>query len=167
MADTPETQAAPEANQGQMQIQKIYIKDVSFEAPHSPSIFLEQPSSPPEVDFKLNTKPEKLRENDYEVAIEATVTVKFQDKVAFLVEVHQAGIFTLSGFDDQQLSYMIGSYCPSALYPYLRETVSDLVIRGGFPPLLLEPVNFDAMYAQKIHQAAQKQAEAGANPTVN
>lgn len=158
MADTPETQA--QAPQGQMLLQKIYIKDVSFEAPNSPSIFLEQPTQSPEVDFKLNSQPQQLKDNDYEVTLSATVTVKFQDKSAFLVEVQQAGIFSLSGFEQQQLDYMLASYCPNTLYPFLRETVSDLVIRGGFPPLLLEPVNFDAMYAHKMQQAQQQAAEA-------
>jgi len=131
-------------------IQRIYVKDSSFEAPHAPEIFREEWK--PEVNVDLQTKTNRLEDTIYEVVLHLTVTVKMIEKVAFLVEVHQAGIFTLKGFPQDQLSHVLGSMCPSILYPYARETISDLVIRGGFPQLLLAPVNFDALYLQHMEQ---------------
>lgn len=134
----------------QFSIQKIYIKDVSFETPKSPQIFIEKWD--PSVDFNLGTRVEPLEENLYEVALTVTVTVKSGESVAYLVEVTQAGIFALNGFADQEMGPMIGSFCPNILFPYAREAVSDLVAKGGFPQLLLAPVNFDALYAQHVQQ---------------
>ncbi|MBS0288952.1 MAG: protein-export chaperone SecB [Proteobacteria bacterium] len=131
-------------------IQRIYVKDVSFETPHAPEIFKEEWK--PEVNVDLQTKTNRLEETIFEVALHLTVTVKMGEKVAFLVEVHQAGIFTLKGFPQEQLSHALGSMCPNILYPYARETISDIVIRGGFPQLLLAPVNFDALYLQHLEQ---------------
>ncbi len=141
-------------------IQRIYVKDVSFEAPHAPEIFREEWK--PEVNVDLQTKTNRLEESIYEVVLHLTVTVKMGEKVAFLIEVHQAGIFTLSKFPAEQLSHALGSMCPNILYPYARETISDIVVRGGFPQLLLAPVNFDALYLQHLeHQKKnpQKQEE--------
>lgn len=131
-------------------IQRIYVKDISFETPHAPEIFREEWK--PEVNVDLQTKTNRLEETIYEIALHLTVTVKMGDKVAFLVEVNQAGIFTLKGFPNDQLSHAIGSLCPNILYPYAREAISDIVIRGGFPQLLLAPVNFDALYMQHLEQ---------------
>jgi preprotein translocase subunit SecB len=131
-------------------LQKIYIKDVSFETPNSPDIFTLKWE--PKVEFNLSSNAQKLQENLFEVSLTATVTVKLGEKTAYLVEVCQAGIFAMAGFDDQELGPLIGSYCPNVLFPYTREAISDLVTKGGFPPLLLAPINFDALYMQQMQQ---------------
>lgn len=157
MAENIQPNAAPaNAGQGQFGIQKIYVKDVSLETPNTPQLFMEQtpPSQPPNVNYQLTSSSQGLAQNLFEVTLSVTVTVTISGKTAFLVEVQQSGIFTIQGFPQDRIGYLLGSYCPTILYPYLRETVSDLVIRSGFPPLLLEPVNFDAMYAQHLQQQA-------------
>lgn len=137
-------------NAQQFLIQKIYIKDVSFESPNSPEMFTSDWQ--PDVNLDLNTNANRLGDDVFEVVLSLTSTVKNQDQTAFLVEVQQCGIFTLSGFGDQELSQMLGSYCPNILFPYAREAISELVNKGGFPPLILAPVNFDALYAQHMSQ---------------
>jgi preprotein translocase subunit SecB len=139
----------------QFSIQKIYTKDISFETPNSPKVFIEKWE--PSVDFNLSTHVETLENSLYEVALTITITVKSGDTIAYLVEVNQAGIFALNGFTDQEMGPMVGSFCPNILFPYAREVVSDLVSKGGFPQLLLAPVNFDALYAQHL-QHVQNQA---------
>jgi preprotein translocase subunit SecB len=142
---------AEEKQQGPVfTIQRIYIKDVSYEAPNSPKIFKEDWK--PEVNVDLQTKTDKIEDDIYDVILHLTVTVKMADKTAFLCEVHQAGIFTLKGFPEDQLNHALGSMCPNILYPYAREAISDIVTRGGFPQLLLAPVNFDALYLQHLEQ---------------
>jgi preprotein translocase subunit SecB len=145
----------------QFSIQKIYIKDMSFETPNSPRIFTEKWE--PSVDFNLGSHVESLENSLYEVALTVTITVRSGDTTAYLVEVNQAGIFVLSGFTDQEMGPMVGSFCPNILFPYAREAVSDLVAKGGFPQLLLAPVNFDALYAQHLQQVQQ----APASETIN
>lgn len=130
----------------QFSIQKIYTKDISFETPNSPKIFIEKWE--PSVDFNLSTHAEPLENSLFEIALTITITVKSMDMTAYLIEVNQAGIFALNGFTDQEMGPMVGSFCPNILFPYAREVVSDLVAKGGFPQLLLAPVNFDALYAQ-------------------
>lgn len=152
---TEETQA-PER---QLALQKLYVKDVSFETPNSPTIFTLKWE--PKVDFNLATNAQQLQDDVYEVAITVTVTVKLEEQTAYLVEVCQAGIFSLIGFEQQELGPLIGSYCPNILFPFAREAVSDLVIKGGFPPMLLAPVNFDALYMQHVQQS---QEQGGAAP---
>jgi preprotein translocase subunit SecB len=137
----------------QFSIQKIYIKDMSFETPNSPKIFTEKWE--PNVDFNLGSHVESLENSLFEVALTVTITVKIGNTTAYLVEVNQAGIFALSGFSDQEMGPMVGSFCQNILFPYAREAVSDLVAKGGFPQLLLAPVNFDALYAQHLQQAQQ------------
>ena len=132
-------------------IQRIYIKDLSLECPSSPHVFLE--TWEPQLDMDLATNVDSLGENNHEVVLTVTVTVKLKDKTAFLVEVKQAGIFTLSGFPEDQMLPMLGSFCPNILYPYAREAVTDAVVRAGFPQLYLQPVNFDALYQQ--HEGQQ------------
>ncbi|MEC4749714.1 protein-export chaperone SecB [Methylomicrobium sp. Wu6] len=134
----------------QFAIQKIYTKDISFETPNSPKIFMEKWE--PIVDFNLSTRVETIDQNLYEIVLTTTITVKISNATAYLVEVNQAGIFTIAGFTEQELGPMIGSFCPNILFPYAREVVSDLVAKGGFPQLLLAPVNFDALYAQHLQQ---------------
>lgn len=133
-------------------IQRIYVKDSSFEAPHTPELFREQWA--PEVDMNLDTLSRALEDGVHEVVLQLTATVKVGKKVAFVVEVKQAGIFSIEGMPKDQLGPVLGSFCPNILFPYARETISSLVTRGGFPPLYLAPVNFDALYEQ--HQAKSK-----------
>jgi len=142
-----------QANQQQFSIQKIYLKDVSFESPNSPAVFTGEWK--PEVNVQLNTEIKGLDNNMHEVVLSVTVTAKQQDKTAFLVEVKQAGLFQLAGFEQEQLGGMLGAYCPETLFPYAREAISDLVTKGGFPQLLLSPVNFNALYMQHQQQQAQ------------
>ena len=137
---------ASNSEEKQFSIQKIFAKDVSFESPGSPEIFTAKWE--PSVDFNLGTNVETLEDTIYEITLTVTVTVKCADKTAYLVEVSQAGIFSLTGFSDQEMGPMLGSFCPNILFPYAREVVSDLVTKGGFPQLLLAPVNFDALYTQ-------------------
>lgn len=148
-------QANAQSDQAQPEfaIQRIYVKDLSLETPNTPSIFLEQWE--PELNMDLATDASNVLEaNVREVVLTVTVTVKIKEKVAFLVEVKQAGIFSINGFPEDQLHHMLGSYCPSVLYPYAREVVTDAVMRAGFPQLYLAPVNFDALYEQ--HQQQEK-----------
>lgn len=145
----------------QFSIQKIYTKDLSFETPASPKVFTEKWE--PSVDFNLGSNVEPLENNLYEVTLTVTITVKTADKTAYLAEVCQAGIFSLSGFTDQEMGPMVGSFCPNILFPYAREVVSDLVAKGGFPQLLLAPVNFDALYSQHLQQAQQAPGSSAVN----
>lgn len=146
-----------QAVEKQFAIQKIYTKDLSFETPNSPKIFMEKWE--PHVDFNLGTRVETVDKNLYEIVLTTTITAKIGDSTAYLVEVNQAGIFTIAGFSEQEMGPMIGSFCPNVLFPYAREVVSDLIAKGGFPQLLLAPVNFDALYAQHL-QSMQNQAPA-------
>ena len=142
-------------------IVRIYLKDVSFETPNSPEVFRQD--FKPEVNLQLNTSVNKLDGDLFEVVLNVTVTSKQGDKTGFLVEVQQAGIFELKGYDEAQKGPVLGAYCPNTLYPFAREAISDLVVKGGFPQLLLSPINFDALYTQKMNQA---QAEAPASEQV-
>ena len=139
----------------QFALQKIYIKDVSFETPNSPQIFTQKWE--PKVEVNLSSNAQALQEDLYEVSLTVTVTVKLEEKTAYLAEVNQAGIFTLTGFDEQEMGPLIGSFCPNILFPYAREVVSDLVTKGGFPTMLLAPVNFDALYMQHVQQLQTQQ----------
>lgn len=134
----------------QFSIQKIYTKDISFETPNAPKIFTKDWK--PSIDFNLGTNVQSLEATLYEISLTVTVTVKTAETTAYLVEATQAGIFTLDGFTKEEIGPMLGSFCPNILFPYAREVVSDLVIKGGFPQILLAPVNFDALYAQNQHQ---------------
>ena len=139
-------QQDPQAEGPQFGIQRLYVKDISFEAPNSPQMFLQEWQ--PEMDLNLDTKANNLDANIREVVLTVTVTVKVKEQMAFLVEVKQAGIFTIQGFNDEQLEHMLGSFCPTILYPYAREAITDLVVRGGFPQLYLNPINFDLLFEQ-------------------
>lgn len=133
----------------QLEIQKVYLKDVSLETPNSPMIFASQQQWQPEIQVQLNNNATQIAENVHEVVLSLTVTAKSGDKTAYLVEIQQAGIFTLKGFNPQQMGPVLGAFCPNILYPFAREAVASLVNKGGFPPLLLNPVNFDALYLQR------------------
>lgn len=137
------------------EIQKIFVKDLSFEAPNSPKIFTEKWD--PKTDVHIQTENNKLDEKVFEVAIVVTVTAKQGDSTAFLVEVKQAGIFFIENFPEEQQKQLLGSYCPNILFPFARETVAEMVGKGGFPQLLLNPVNFDALYQQ--HLSAVKETK--------
>ncbi len=147
-----EQNPAGEQAQQKFEIQKIYIKDVSFESPNTPEAFT-QPWQP-DVNVQLNTTAKTVSDKVYEVVLSVTVTANNKDKSAFLVEIQQAGVFGMDGFEQGQLNGMLGSFCPDILFPYAREAISDLVTRGGFPQLLLAPVNFDALYQEHLKQQA-------------
>lgn len=153
--DKPKTQAGTDKNP-HFEIQRIYTKDLSFEAPNTPHTFTEDWK--PEVQLNLETKSNRIQENLHEVVISVTATVTSNKKSAFLIEVHQAGIFNISGIPTEQLRQMLGSFCPNILFPYAREVISDVVVRGGFPQLLLAPVNFDALYAQHLEEQTKQGA---------
>lgn len=138
----------------QFSIQKIYTKDISFETPNSPKVFTE--TWDPKVDFNLGTNVQALENSLYEVSLTITVTVKCGETTAYLVEVCQSGIYSLAGFTEEEMGPMLGSFCPNILFPYAREVVSDLVAKGGFPQLILAPVNFDVLYAQHLQQLKQQ-----------
>ncbi len=144
-----------EQNQQQFAIQKIYLKDVSFESPNAPSVFTDGEWKP-EINVQLNTETKAVAENLHEVTLTVTVTAKQGDKTAFLVEVKQSGLFQMSGFPQEQMAGMLGAYCPETLFPYAREAISDLIGKGGFPQLLLSPVNFNALFMQHQQQQAQQ-----------
>lgn len=148
-----ENNITAEAKNGQtFTIQKIYIKDVSFETPNSPDVFKGKDFQP-DINLQLQSRSRALDEHIFEIVLVITVTAKVnKDSTAYLVEVEQAGIFNLDGFSDEDMTYMIGSYCPNILFPYAREVISDLVTKGGFPQLLLAPVNFDALLTQQLQQ---------------
>jgi preprotein translocase subunit SecB len=136
--------------QKQFSIQKIYVKDMSFETPNSPAVFTQDWK--PEINLELNSTATGIAEGIHEVVLSLTVTAKLGDTTAYLAEVQQAGIFAMIGFSQEETAPMLGAFCPGTLYPYARETVSDLVARGGFPQLVLAPINFDALYAQQIQK---------------
>ena len=141
--------------QPEFHIQRVYIKDVSFEAPNTPAIF--QKEWQPEVKLDMDTKTVALAEGIYEVCLTLTVTCSLGDEVAFLCEVKQAGIFTAANLDAPQLAHCLGSYCPNILFPYARETVAGLVSKGSFPQLNLAPVNFDALFAAHMAKLEAEQ----------
>lgn len=145
-----------EENQ-QFAIQKLYLKDVSFESPNSPQAFMEGDWQP-QINVQINSSNQAIAENTYEVVLDITVTAKLEEKTAFLAEVKQAGIFTIAGFPEENMGGMVGAFCPETLFPFAREAIADLVSKGGFPQLLLAPVNFNALYTQQVQQNAAAQA---------
>jgi len=146
-----------EENQ-QFAIQKIYLKDVSFESPNAPQAFMGGEWQP-QINVQINSSNQKLADDAYEVVLDITVTAKTEDKTAFLVEIKQAGIFTIAGFTEENMGGMVGAFCPETLFPFAREAIAELVSKGGFPPLLLAPVNFNALYAQQAQQQAAAEEE--------
>lgn len=139
-------------------LKRIYVKDLSFETPNSPAIFAGEWE--PKSNLNMNSSVNKLEDDYYEVILSVTVTTMVGDKTAYLVEVQQAGIFKAKGFSKEEMGHMMGAYCPNILFPYAREVASDLVSKGSFPQLLLNPVNFDALYAQHMQEAQDTLAEA-------
>ena len=150
-----EAAAQPEAAQGpQFSIQRIYTKDISFETPNSPAIF--QKEWKPEIQLDIDTKSSKLADNIYDVVLSVTVTAKLGEETAFLCEVEQAGIFMIGEMPTQNIAQVIGVFCPNTLFPYARETISNLVNRGTFPPLNLAPVDFNSVFAAYMQKRAQE-----------
>ena len=150
MADKEAPQVPQDA---QFQLQKIYVKDISFETPNTPGIF--KTEWKPSVDLHLTNEAKKIDESLYDVVLSVTVTVKLGEEVAYLVEINQAGVFMLNNLPAEMLDRMLGIACPNILFPYVREAVSDVILRGGFPQLLLAPVNFEALYEQQKGTAQQ------------
>ncbi len=137
----------------QFVVQKIFLKDVSFESPNAPAVFSDDTGTwQPEINVQINSANQNVGQDLYEVVLTITVTAKQNKKTAFLAEVKQAGLFTVSGFSDESKGGMLGAYCPETLFPFAREAVSNLVTNGGFPQLLLTPVNFNALYTQHMQQ---------------
>lgn len=153
-----EQQAAEANKEPHFSIEKIYVKDASLEIPHAPQIFLERET--PQIDMQLHTEAKPLDDGFFHVVLTSTVTAKFGDKVVFLVEASQGGVFQIREVPAEHMEPLLAIECPTILFPYLRETVSDLVNRAGFPPVVLSPINFGAMYQQQLQQRAQQGAAA-------
>ncbi len=151
--------AAPADNAVAFTVEKIYVKDVSFEVPGAPGIFTENVQ--PDLQLNLNQRVQRLNENAFEVVLGVTLTCKAGDKTAYVAEVQQAGIFGLMGLDAQAIDVLLGTQCPNILFPYVRQLVSDLVQAGGFPPFFLQPINFEALYAESLRQRAAQQGAEG------
>lgn len=161
-----ENLAAPaEANGPAFTVEKIYVKDVSFEVPGAPAVFNE--AAQPQLQMNLSQNVQRLNENAFEVVLGITLTCTANDKSLYLVEVKQAGVFGLIGFDAPTLDAMLGTHCPNVLYPYARQIISELIQSGGFPPFFLQPINFDALYAEGLRQRAQNGGLADAETAGN
>jgi preprotein translocase subunit SecB len=164
-----EDQAASQqqgAPQQQFSMQRIYTKDLSFESPGTPGVFRKQWQ--PKVNVDLNTKSDKIDDNgNFEVVLTITLTAKIDDEAAFLVEVQQAGIFFITGIEGDDLRRVLATACPNILFPYARESIDTVVVKGGFPAVMLAPVNFDALYQQALAQSAgnSQAAESGETAT--
>lgn len=141
----------------QFMIQRVYIKDLSFETPNSPAVFRDEWE--PKLNLEINTSNNLLEDNVYEVVLDITATVSNNDSVAFLSEVKQAGIFTIEGAPGEQLEHLLGSFCPNILFPYAREAISDMVIKASFPQLVLAPVNFDALFMQQKEEQSKETSQ--------
>lgn len=147
------TDAAQGNNQPVFSMEKIYVKDLSLEIPHAPQIFLEHAN--PQVDVQLHTQAAPIGEGVFEVVVTATVTAKVGEKVLFLIEARQAGIFQIHNLPNEELEPVLAVMCPNILFPYLREVVSDVAVRAGFAPVLLNPINFEVLYQQQKQQQAE------------
>ena len=151
------TTTQEETPEQRFSIKRIYIKDMSYEAPASPEIFQQQYS--PKIDFNLNCKNKLISETFYEVVLRLTAEAKQDNKTLFLAEVDQAGIFDIYGLEAQQVEQALATLCPTILFPYAREAIDSIILKGTFPPLMLEPVNFEALYVQSLQQKAAQQQE--------
>ena len=154
-------------DQAQLVLQKVYVKDSSFEAPNAPAIFQqmgENPEQQPQVQLDMAQKADKLDEYTREVVLTLTLTCNLGDQTAYLAEVQQAGIFSISGFSAEDEDSIVGSYCPNVLFPFARQTISAMIQDGGFPPFLLQPINFDALYAA---EQQRRMTEGDSAPSLN
>ena len=152
MTDNQQEAAAGQAAQPELAIKKTYIKDISFETPMGVEAFTTQ--GQPQVNLQVTSKSKSLGEDTFEVVLSLTITAKVEEKVAYLVEVHQATLFVVKGFAEEQLKHILGAVCPNFIFPYAREAIDGIVVKGGFPPLALAPIDFDAVYRQS--QQAQQ-----------
>jgi preprotein translocase subunit SecB len=161
MAEIHQTQGTSGEATPQFAIQRIYLKDLSLELPHAPQIFLE--SAAPTVEIQLDIRNEILAEGVHETALRVTVTARMGDKVAFLVEATQAGIFTAQGIASEQLDAVANILCPNIIYPYARSNIADAVQRSGFPPVHLAEINFEALYQQRLAEQSAANGESGSS----
>jgi preprotein translocase subunit SecB len=148
MADNSNAAGAAGAQTPVFQLQRVYLKDASLELPHAPQIFLEQEA--PQVDVQLEVTHDKILDGIYEVIVRVTTTAKIKDRVLFLVEAKQGGIFEMRGIPNEQFDAIVGIVCPGIVYPYLRANIADLINRTGLPPIHLAEINFEAMYQQRV-----------------
>lgn len=142
-------------------IQKVFIKDLSFEAPNSPEVFMHEWKGETNIQLNTGARPIDEAAGAFEVELGLTVTTESEGKTAYLVEIKQAGVFIVRNFPEDQRNHLLGAYCPNVLFPFARETVADLVLKGGFPQLLLQPVNFESLYAQHLKEQQQGQSTGG------
>lgn len=159
------TEAAQQNTQPLFNMEKIYVKDISLEIPNAPHIFLEREN--PQIDVQLATQAAGLDEGMFEVSVTATVTAKIGEKVMFLIEAKQAGIFQIRNIPLPEMEPILAVMCPNILFPYLREVVSDVSVRGGFAPMMLNPINFEVLYQQQKQQQAAQAAAAEAPATTH
>lgn len=172
MADNENNETNPQAVDGQADAQQpaqdfairsVYLKDCSFESPNTPAVFTQDVQ--PKFDINVNSNVTQVNDNAHEVVLTLAITAKDEDKTVFHAEIQQAGLFESTGFSPQQLHQILGTFAPSQLFPYAREAVNSLINKGGFPSVVLQPINFDALYVQYMQQlAAQQEAGAGQNP---
>ncbi len=154
----PENETQQNDAQPQFALQRIYVKDISFESPNAPEVFQQQWK--PQINMDLNTSNKKVSETQFEVTVSLSITAKVEENVAFIVEIQQAGIFHITGIEGPQLAQTLGAFCPNVLFPYAREAVDSLVNKGSFPSLMLAPVNFDAIFAEAMRRK-QEEAQQG------
>ena len=147
-------QAPPAAAQKQLLMQKIYVKDLSFESPKAPNVFTTNVQ--PQTQLNIRSNSQEIAPNTHEVTLTLTIEAKDQSSTLFLIELAQSGIFTIQGYSAEERAVLTGSFCPATLYPFAREAIADIVTKGGFPQLLLQPINFDALYAQAARDRAQR-----------
>ena len=143
-------QKPPEAQAATFQIEKLYVKDLSLEIPHAPQVFAEP--AQPQIDVRIESGESRFQPDYYEVTLSVTVTARSGERTVFLAEAVQGGIFALRNVPEADIGPLLGIACPTVLFPYLRETISDLITRGGFPPLLLTPISFEQLYLQRMQQ---------------
>ena len=150
-----------EQPQATFQIEKIYVKDMSLELPNAPQVFAQQQQ--PQVEVQLASEAGQVAEGVYEVSVSATVTARSGERTLFLAEAVQAGLFSVRNVSEEEMQPLLAIGCPNILFPYLRETISDMITRGGFPPVLLQPVSFESIYLQRMQQQSQSP---GAGPQI-
>lgn len=162
---TPDPVPQAEAPARQVFMQRIYLKDASLELPNAPQIFTKE--APPQVDVQVGTSVDALGNNQFQVMLQVTVTAKVGEETAFLCEVHQAGIFHLSNFGhESEVQGVLAAYCPSVLLPFAREAIANLIQRTGYPPVMLQPINFEALYVEHLNRQRAEAEAAGTNGVV-
>lgn len=152
------TEPATNSSEKTIGIQKIYMKDFSFESPSAPGVFTTADWTP-KTNLNLRSSHTKIDDDNHEIVLTITVETKYEEKTIFLVELQQAGLFHITGYSGEEFGAVVGSFCPNVLFPYARETIASAVAKGGFPEFLLQPINFDSLYMQSRQQAAAKAAQ--------